>query len=310
MGGQSCNVDGGWTIGRLINWTADYLSGQNIDEGRLSAEILLAKAIDCRRIDLYSCFDDEPPAEVIARFREWVKRAGNNEPIAYLVGEKEFFSLALMVTPDVLIPRPETETLVEWVLDDCRTLGKPAPKVLDIGTGSGCIAVALLVNLSGAHVVGVDLSASALEIAGSNAERHKVADRFTPVEADCLDVPPAAVPAGGFDVIVSNPPYVASDEMDTLDATVREFEPRGALTDESNGLSFYEAFARGAGELLASEGRMYLEIGEGQGEAILAAMRAAGGWTHLGTRRDRVVGHDRVMAFCCAANDSGVDSSA
>lgn len=305
MGGQSCDVDGRWTIGRLINWTSDYLGGQSIDEARLSSEILLSKAIGCRRIDLYSRFDDEPPAEAITRFREWVKRAGSHEPIAYLVGEKEFFSLPLTVTPDVLIPRPETECLVEWVLDDCRTLERPSPKVLDVGTGSGCIAVSLLVNLPGAQVVGVDLSASALQIAGSNASRHDVADRFTPVEADCLNVPRAAVPTGGFDVMVSNPPYVPANEMDTLDATVREYEPRGALTDESNGLSFYESFARDAGKVLAGEGRLYLEIGEGQGESVLAVMRAEDRWKHLGTRRDQVVGHDRVMAFCLVDGDTG-----
>ena len=198
MGAGSCKVDGGWTIGRLINWTSDYLSGQGVDEARLACEILLSQAIGCRRIDLYSRFEDEPTSEAMDRFRDWVKRAASQEPIAYLVGEKEFFSLALTVTRDVLVPRPETETLVEWVLDDCRTLGNASSNVLDVGTGSGCIAVAVLVNLPGARVVGCDISPSALQVATQNADRHGVNVRFTPVEADCLQLPSDVVPENGF----------------------------------------------------------------------------------------------------------------
>ena len=152
-------------------------------EARLACEILLSRAIGCRRIDLYSRFEDEPSSEAMDRFRDWVKRAADHEPIAYLVGEKEFFSLAFTVTRDVLVPRPETETLVEWVLDDCRTSERASPHVLDVGTGSGCIAIAVLANLPEARPVGCDISSAAFKVATDNADRHGASELVKPGEA-------------------------------------------------------------------------------------------------------------------------------
>ncbi|MGD2110014.1 MAG: HemK/PrmC family methyltransferase, partial [Phycisphaerae bacterium] len=175
-----------WTIGRLLKWTADYLDERGVDEPRLSAEVLLAHATRRRRIDLYARYDESLEQEPLTRFREWVRRAAEHEPIGYLVEEKEFFSLPFRVTPDVLIPRPETEVLVESAIDHCAESKLKEPRVLDVGTGSGCIAVAVLTQIPGARAVATDISSAALGVARENAERHDVSDRLTLVEADCL----------------------------------------------------------------------------------------------------------------------------
>ncbi len=289
-----------WTISRLLTWTSEYLARHGIDDPRLASEVLLAHTAGWRRIDLYARFDDVLDAKTIERFRGLVRRAAAHEPVAYLVGEKEFFSLPFKVTPDVLIPRPETETLVEVAIDHCTKAGLTHPRVLDVGTGSGCIAVAVLVQLHGARAVGTDVSPAALDLARRNAERHGVLDRLTLIEADQLALPDRAVPAGGFDVLISNPPYVAADAMQTLDQPVRDYEPPLALTDGTNGLSFYRSIATEAPRLLAPDGVVILEVGDGQAQAVLCTFEEIGGFSHRATVKDRVVGHDRVLMFASA----------
>ncbi len=286
-----------WTIGRLLAWTVDYLHSHKVDEPRLSTEVLLANALDCRRIDLYARFDQIPDNGGVAHFREWVRRAADHEPIAYLVEEKEFFSLSFRVTSDVLIPRPETETLVECVIDHCAKLELDQPRLLELGTGSGCIAVALLTQIPGASVVATDVSTAALEIARHNAERHNVTDRIALIEADRLAIPADEVPDGGFDLLVSNPPYVTTDEMKKLDTTVRRHEPSLALSDGGDGLSFYEAIASDAPGVLASGGAIFVEIGDNRSQDVLGRVEPLGSLAHERTWKDRVTGHERVMKF-------------
>ncbi|UCE60493.1 MAG: peptide chain release factor N(5)-glutamine methyltransferase [Phycisphaerales bacterium] len=286
-----------WTIGRLLSWTSDYFAQRDIEDARLSAEVLLSHAAECRRIDLYARFDVPLEAGRLGRFREWVKRAADHEPIAYLVGEKEFFSLPFQVNPDVLIPRPETETVVEALLEHCRHSDLMVPRLLDVGTGSGCIAVSALVQLPNASAVATDCSAAALEVARTNALRHGVLDRLSLVEADRLALPAGVVPAGGFDVLASNPPYVARDAMDGLDAVVRDFEPRGALTDDGDGLSFYRSMAAEAAKLLADDGVVIVEVGDGLTGEVIEAMVSTGTFVHKETLKDRVVGDERVAVF-------------
>lgn len=320
-----------WTIGRLLNWTTDFLTRQGVEEARLSAELLLANAGECRRIDLYARFERTLPEAQLARFREAVKRAAKHEPIAYLIGEKEFFSLSFAVTPDVLIPRPETETLVEACIDFFHSMAgtSPAPietdstaddsaqpdvlaadaagharsstqppvhRLLDIGTGSGCIAIACLANLAAAEAVATDISQAALDVARKNAERHGVLDRLQFVQADRLKLP-AELTAGGFDVILCNPPYVPADEVPRLHPGVREFEPRGALTDETHGLSLYGDLAAHAPSLLRPTGRVYVEVGDGQATAVTNIMSRSGKGTRIALRKDRVTGRERVLGF-------------
>ena len=268
-----------------------------MDEPRLASEVLLAQAAGKRRIDLYAHFDEVLAPEQVKRFREWIGRAAAHEPIAYLVGEKEFFSLAFTVTPDVLIPRPDTETLVECVIDHCRQVGLERPRLLDLGTGSGCVAVALLCQLPGASAVATDISGEALNVARINAKRHGVCDRLTLAQVNGLALPQGLAPEGGFDVLVSNPPYIAAAEMKHLPPSVREYEPALALTDNQDGLSFYRSIAENGRSLLAPGGVVVVEIGDGMAKQVLETIPRSGTFVHDRTVRDRVVGQERVLMF-------------
>jgi len=286
-----------WTIGRLLSWTSDYFGRHQIVDARLASEVLLAHAAQCRRIDLYARFDSILEPDRVECFRGWVRRASAHEPIAYLVGQKEFFSLSFKVTPDVLIPRAETETLVECVLDHCGKAGLSHPRLLDLGAGSGCLAIAALVHLPAATAVATDVSAAALEIARSNADRHAVSERLTLVEADRLALPAAVVPDVGFDILMCNPPYIPASAMDQLDVDVRDYEPSLALTDGGDGLSFYRMIANDGPSLLAPGAMVFVEIGDGTARAVVEVMTAVGNLEHRQTRKDRIVGHERVLAF-------------
>jgi release factor glutamine methyltransferase len=285
-----------WTVARLLAWTTEHLTRRGLGEARLASEVLLAHAAGCRRIDLYARFNDTIPPEKTAVFRELIRRAAEHEPIAYLVGEREFFSLPLAVGRGVLIPRPETETLVECVLDHLKRAENAAPTLLDVGTGSGCIAIALLKHLPGARATATDVSAAALATATANAARHGLSDRVTVLEADGLALPEGAAPEGGYDVIVSNPPYIAKEAMPGLADTVKNHEPHEALTDGADGLSFYRRLAEGAAALLAEAGVVAVEIGADQAPAVRQIFEAAG-WTHAATRQDRVTGRERVLIW-------------
>lgn len=286
-----------WTIGRLVQWTTDHFAQRDISDARLAAEVLLANAAGCRRIELYTRFEQTLDDDVLERFRDWVRRAAGGEPIAYLVGEKEFYSLAFAVTSAVLIPRPETEVLVQCVIDHCNATAMKSPRLLDVGTGSGCIAVTVATQLSGATIVATDTSCEALELAESNASRHGVSGRVRFVEADRLSIPPDCVPNGGFDVIMSNPPYVPKYAMDALHPTVRDFEPHAALTDAGDGLSFFQSVASDGPGLLATGGVVFVEIDDNSASRVIEVVEAPGGLTHRKTWRDRVVGSERVLMF-------------
>lgn len=285
-----------WTIQRLLNWTKGHFAARGVAEPRLAAEVLLAQALKCRRIDLYARFDRVPEPPQLDEFRGLVKQAANHVPIAYLVGRKEFYSLELVVTPAVLIPRPETELLVQQAIETVRAGGDRDITLLDLCTGSGCIAVALLRNLPKARALASDISGEALAVAGENATRHGVADRLALHQADGLALADECVPAGGFDVIACNPPYISADEMAGLDANVRDHEPHLALTDGADGLSFYRRLAEGAARLLHADGALLVEIADGRA-AQVRALFAAGGWRASGAWRDTVAGHERVLRF-------------
>lgn len=286
-----------WTIGRLLAWTAEFLGRQGVDDPRLATEVLLAHAAACRRIDLYARFDRVLDADALTRFRESVKRAGSHEPIAYLVGEKEFFSLRFHVTSDVLIPRAETEELVECIIDVCRQAAWEAPRLWDLGAGSGCVAIAALSQLPTATCLATDAFPAALEITRKNAERHGVLGRLTAVEASQLVLPDSVIPEGGFHVLMCNPPYIPAVQMAKLDRAVRDFEPRQALTDEGDGLSFYRVLARESPRWLAPDGFVAVEIGDGTAEAVRQIMTADRALAHDRTRKDRTVGKERVLVF-------------
>jgi release factor glutamine methyltransferase len=237
---------------------------------RRDAELLLMCVVGRDRAWMMTHADAELTTEQISRFEKWVARRARQEPVQYILGETEFYGLTLRVTAAVLIPRPETEHLVEAVLS---RMGRDiAVRICDVGTGSGAIAVALAHALPWAQVTAVDLSAAALDVARENAERHGVAGRVRLVESDLL----RAVRGERFDVVVSNPPYVAKG--DVLEAQVREYEPREALFAGPTGLEIYRRLIPEAREALVAGGWLLIEIGHGQ-RAALADLLA--GWDGL-----------------------------
>jgi len=270
-----------WTIGRLLTWTTDFLKEKHSGSPRLDAEVLLAHARSCQRIELYTVFEEVPDEQVRQQFRELVSRRAGGTPVAYLVGHREFFSLSFQVTPDVLIPRPETELLVVRALDLVKTMSdlpSPSPslegrgiRIADIGTGSGVLAVCCAKQLPACAVTAFDISSSAIEVATKNAAQHEVADRIEFVCSDLFGVRPVAAE---FDLIVSNPPYVASSEMAGLEAGVRDHEPHLALDGGEQGTEIIERLVPQAAERLKPDGWLLIEVSPtnaSQVEQLLAA---------------------------------------
>ncbi|QDU95516.1 peptide chain release factor N(5)-glutamine methyltransferase [Lignipirellula cremea] len=272
-----------WTVERLLGWTTDYLKKQGAEQPRLEADLLLAHACGCERIELYTQrFKEEPDEAIRTSFRSLVKRRAEGEPTAYLLGRKEFYSLPFRVTADVLIPRPETEYLVMALLDEAgkRTaelnplpeeeggvaataakkgaLAKaPAFKVIDVGTGSGAIAICAAKYLPASQVTAVDISAKALVVAEANAVDLEVSDRMTFLESDLLE----AIPANArFDFVCSNPPYISQSEFDELPNLIKGYEPTVALLGGQTGCEVIERLIPQAAERLEAGGYLIMEI--------------------------------------------------
>jgi release factor glutamine methyltransferase len=260
------------TVGRLLQWTAEYLKSHGSESPRLDAEVLLANALGCRRIELYTAFDNEPGEEVRAAFRELVRRRAEGAPVAYLVGHREFYSLDFRVTPDVLIPRPETELLVIALLDLAKTRPLGAKLIIaDAGTGSGIIAVCAAKHLPGCRVTAIDISPAALEVAKSNAEKHGILGRIEFVQSDLF----AGVAAEKkFDFILSNPPYIAAGELSALAPDVKNFEPRAALLAGPRGTEVIESLIPQSAERLHPGGYLIVEISPMIHDRVLALLAA------------------------------------
>lgn len=252
---------------------------------RLEVQMLLAYTIGKSRVWLIAHDDDVLSETQVEVFQDLCQRRVVGEPMAYLVGEREFMGLAFEVSPVVLIPRPETELLVQTVLD--AVAGLDAPRVLDLGTGSGAIAVAIAAARPDAQIWATDVSAPALDLAQRNATRHGVNVHFA-LGSWFEALGDNAVQ---FDVIVSNPPYIAAGDVHLEQGDLR-FEPRGALTDESDGLSAYRELATGARHLLVPGGRLCLEHGFDQGLAVVGLLQSAG-YLSVKTIQD-LAGHPRV----------------
>jgi len=254
-----------WNRMELVRWTADFFRQHGVAQPRLDAEVLLAHVVGGTRLDLYMAFDRPLEEAERARYRELVRRrAKERVPVAYLTGVREFWSLPFRVTPDVLIPRPETETLVRAALDE-----KPA-RVLELGVGSGCISAALARELPNAELVAVDVSPRALDVARENLAALALTDRVELLLADGLrDV------AGRFDLVVSNPPYVARAELAGLAPEVRH-EPVLALDGGEDGLDVIRRICTEAPERLERPGALALEVGAGQAAEVEALLRRSG----------------------------------
>jgi len=264
-----------WTIGKLLDWTRAHFESRGVEEPRLCAEILLAKALACRRIDLYAQYERRPDDAQRTAFREMVKAAADHRPIAYLVGRKEFYSLEFDVTPDVLIPRPETEIIVEKALAHAATRTGERVTVRDVGTGSGCIAVTIAKREPRAHAIATDISEPALAVARGNAAKHGVTDRVTCAVADLLERN-GGDPGEAYDIITANLPYVATADAPTLPKMVRDYEPATALFAGADGLDLFRRMAPQVAPRLRPGGLLLLEIGKGQAEAVTQLFVDAG----------------------------------
>lgn len=276
----------------LIRLAAGYLTQRGSPSARLDAELLLAHALGMSRLDLYVQFDRPVTSAETDRFRELIRRRGQGEPVAYLLGEREFRGRLFTVNPAVLIPRPETELLVEAVLSLWRDEGYRGGWVVDVGTGSGAIAVSLALEHPGCRVAAVDVSADALEVARANGARHGVADAIVFLHGDLLQ-PLEARGLAPLEVIVSNPPYVAEEEWAHLDKTVRDYEPRLALDGGPDGLAVVRRLISESRRLLPEGGVLAMEVGAGQRAAVDEALAGAGFASR--TWHDDWAGHPRVV---------------
>ena len=253
-------------------------AGITPDEAAIDAEVLVRHTLGWDRATLLMRGNEAPPAGFDGRFAELVRRRCGREPVAMIVGEREFWGLAFEVTSDVLVPRPETEFVVEAALE--LAAAGEVRRIVDVGTGSGCIAVALAVALPGVEVVATDVSPAALAVAARNAARHGVQARIAFVHGPLLEGV-----EGRADLIVSNPPYVATAEAPTLPPEVLMFEPHGALFGGDDGLDVIRRLLQTAADHLAPCGRLVVEFGFGQAAAV-SGLAAAAGWRLVAMRQD------------------------
>ena len=279
-----------WTIGALLDWTAKHLMQKGVDTARLDAEVLLAHVVGCKRIDLYGLrFAETATSEVRQKYRELIRQRLEGCPVAYLVGRKEFYGLELKVSPAVLIPRPDSELVVVEFLALAKTMIHP--RVVDIGTGSGNLAIAIAKHHRTAEVTAIDRSADALQIAQENAAKHGVAERIRFLHGDLF----APLPADEqFHFIVSNPPYIADEDMPKLPIGVREFEPHQALQGGPGGLVVVDRLAADSRARLLPGGCLILEIGSPQEQPVRERLAAIPEFMLAPTIFD-YSGHPRVL---------------
>jgi release factor glutamine methyltransferase len=277
-----------WTTLKVLDWTKEYLLSRGVENARLEAEWLLCAATGLDRVGLYLNFEKPLNDEELAVYRVMVARRGKREPLQHILGTQEFCGLEFEVTPDVLVPRHDTETLVNEALAQMPS----ARSVLDIGTGSGCIAVTLAHRLPVASVTAVDISEAALKVAGRNAERNGVLIEF--LNGSLFE------PVAGrqFDLIISNPPYIPSGDMKKLQPEVRDYDPRGALDGGLDGLEIYRRLVPDALTFLERGGWLLVEVGTGQADDVSNLFNSAGGYGQSITSCDpagiaRVVGGQR-----------------
>ncbi len=246
-----------WTIKEIIFWTKNYFENNKIDSPRLTAELLLSKAINKDRISLYTNFDKPLNKEELKKYKSLIKRRIKGEPTAYILGEKEFWSLNFKVSKDTLIPRPETEILIEKTIEYAKTLEKRI-KILEIGTGCGNIAIALAKELENVFIISIDINFKALEIANINIKNHNVKDKVFLVNSNIFN---SLKNKNFFDILVSNPPYIDSREINNLQVEIKDFEPLLALDGGVNGLVFYEKMFLTAKFFLNNRGKIFFEFG-------------------------------------------------
>lgn len=282
-----------WTIQKLLNWITEYFTSKSVDAPRLSAELLLSHLLGLKRIELYTQFDRPVTKPELDELRDLVKRAGGHEPVAYLIGRTEFYSLEMNITSDCMIPRPETELLVQRAIEFLRTR-HGTQFVCDLCTGSGCIAVAIAKNFPEVRVIATDISAAALKVAAQNVDKHQLAERITLLQGDLFQPLVRPLDVEQFDLIVCNPPYVSAAEYETLDQNVKDYEPRIALFAGDDGLDIYRRIIEKADQFLKPEAALMLEIGYAQGPAVRELLEHTGAFSEIKTEKD-VHNNDRIV---------------
>jgi release factor glutamine methyltransferase len=282
-----------WTILKLLNWTTDYFKSHHIEQPRAAAEILLAHTLAVRRLDLYIQYDRPLEPKELEIFRKLIQRRLQREPVAYIVGTQGFWSLDLKVSRGVLIPRPETETLVEAALAIIPKESSPRHlKVLDLGTGSGAVVLALATERAGHYYYATDCSKKALAVARNNALTHGLDDAITFMQGQWFDA--VRHRAHYFDLVLSNPPYISHPAFQTLPPEVSQYEPREALDGGPDGLEAIRVIIEKAADYMASGGSLLFEIGYDQREAVEGLIVASGFYTDLTIIKD-ASGLDRVV---------------
>jgi release factor glutamine methyltransferase len=299
--------DAAWTTRRLLSWMSEFLAGKGVDAPRVCAEMLLAYVLGCERTRLYMEADRPAGADELDRLRGLVRRAGAHEPVQYLVGETWFYARPYFTDRSTLVPRPCTERVTELAVEWARGTGAESLRLLDLCTGSGCIAISVIAALvtprrnnfepparvMSATALATDLVPQALALASRNAARHGVEDR---IEFRVSDLFESIGPErrGSFDLVTANPPYISDEEFAQCAPNVREHEPATALRGGADGLRVIEPLLRGAGDWLRPGGRLLMEIAASQGEAIRRLLRDQGDLTLVRIEADGD-GHDRVL---------------
>lgn len=279
-----------------VAWATNQLERAQIESARFEAQLLLALALNVSRVSVIAQTYPCPSSEQWQAFANLVQERCRHTPLAYLRGSQEFYGLTFTVTPDVLIPRPETELLVEFALEMLQAIPDRQPPIItDVGAGSGCIGIAILANNPGARALSLDISAPALAIARNNAQQNGVSDRIRFVRSDLI----SGVGRGTIDILVSNPPYIPDGEIPILQPEVRDFEPRLALEGGPDGLAPHRRLAANARHVLRPHGWIATEVALGQAAAVAAIFHGAG--LHRVTTRQDLMGIDRIVCASIAS---------
>ncbi|MFH1624312.1 MAG: peptide chain release factor N(5)-glutamine methyltransferase [Pseudomonadota bacterium] len=283
-----------WKISQLLAWTTQYFGKNGVESPRLNAEVLLAHSLKTSRVGLYVDYDKPLERDELREYRKLVKRRIRREPLQYITGYQEFWSLRFKVTKGVLIPRRETEILVEEALKVlARVKSSPETvRILELGTGSGVIAATLAKELGGGSIIATDTSGLAIRIARENARTHGVEKHITFLQGSLFL--PVRERVAFFDLVISNPPYIPSEEFTDLQPEVREFEPRTALDGGKEGLRFYRQILPHVGKYLAKDGWLMLEVGKGQAKKVTKLIESRGEFHPASTVKD-LSGVDRVV---------------
>lgn len=278
-------------IKELLNRSDQFLAQRGIESSRLDAEVLMAELLDMERINLYVKYDYPLKNSEINNYRQMIKKRAQRIPVAYIIEKKEFMSLEFKVKEGVLIPRPDTEILTEAVIKYCDQNELKSPEIIDVGTGSGAIAVSLAHYIEKAKVVGLDISPTALKVAQHNMKKHELSQRMSILKSDLL-TEFIKREITGVDIVVSNPPYISEAEMEELSPELKK-EPKTALKAGEDGLDFYRRLIPQAEKVIKNGGKIFLEIAYQQAEAVQALF--GDNWTEIKVEKD-YSDHDRLVS--------------